>query len=97
MKILYTLCLSFLLFSCSTQNSQIEHLDQRVTAIEQKVNASTLDSNVNVTTTGKPGNQNSYSSGSFYAGGSCHALTKKGTQCKRKPKGNGYCWQHGGL
>jgi hypothetical protein len=25
----------------------------------------------------------------------CLAITKKGTQCKRKAKTNGYCWQHG--
>lgn len=26
----------------------------------------------------------------------CLQITKKGTQCKRKAKSNGYCWQHGG-
>jgi hypothetical protein len=26
----------------------------------------------------------------------CQAITKKGLQCKRKAKSNGYCWQHGG-
>jgi len=27
----------------------------------------------------------------------CAAITKKGTQCKRKAKaGSAYCWQHGG-
>jgi hypothetical protein len=26
----------------------------------------------------------------------CLQITQKGTQCKRKPKANGYCWQHGG-
>lgn len=27
----------------------------------------------------------------------CQAITKKGTQCKRKAKpGSNYCWQHGG-
>ncbi|HOJ19627.1 MAG TPA: hypothetical protein PLT92_13780 [Ignavibacteriaceae bacterium] len=27
----------------------------------------------------------------------CQAITKKGTQCKRKAKpGSKYCWQHGG-
>ena len=24
----------------------------------------------------------------------CQAITKKGTQCKRAAKSNGYCWQH---
>jgi hypothetical protein len=29
--------------------------------------------------------------------GRCQAITKKGTQCKRKAKpGSIYCWQHGG-
>ena len=28
--------------------------------------------------------------------GHCQGITKKGTQCKRKAKNNGYCWQHGG-
>ena len=25
----------------------------------------------------------------------CQAITKQGTQCKRRAKKNGYCWQHG--
>ncbi len=28
--------------------------------------------------------------------GRCGATTKKGTQCSRSAKSNGYCWQHGG-
>jgi hypothetical protein len=29
--------------------------------------------------------------------GRCQAITKKGTQCKRKARpGSKYCWQHGG-
>lgn len=28
--------------------------------------------------------------------GTCQALTKKGTQCSRKSRSGGYCWQHGG-
>ena len=29
-------------------------------------------------------------------GGRCQAITKKGTQCKRRAKaGSRYCWQHG--
>ncbi len=28
--------------------------------------------------------------------GRCGATTKKGTQCSRTAKSNGYCWQHGG-
>ena len=28
--------------------------------------------------------------------GQCQAVTKKGMQCSRKAKSNGYCWQHGG-
>ena len=31
-----------------------------------------------------------------YSSGQCQAVTKKGTQCSRKAKSNGYCWQHGG-
>ena len=28
--------------------------------------------------------------------GRCKALTKKGTQCSRSARSQGYCWQHGG-
>ena len=28
--------------------------------------------------------------------GRCGATTKKGTQCSRSAKSNGFCWQHGG-
>ena len=28
--------------------------------------------------------------------GKCNAVTKKGAQCSRNAKSNGYCWQHGG-
>lgn len=28
--------------------------------------------------------------------GRCGATTKKGSQCSRSAKSNGYCWQHGG-
>jgi hypothetical protein len=34
------------------------------------------------------------SSGSF--SGACQAITKRGSQCSRKPRSGGYCWQHGG-
>ena len=30
------------------------------------------------------------------SGGRCGATTKKGSQCSRSAKSNGYCWQHGG-
>src|SRR5258705_10047388 len=28
--------------------------------------------------------------------GRCQAITKKGTQCSRSARSNGYCWQHSG-
>lgn len=35
------------------------------------------------------------SSGGYKSSGQCQAITKKGTQCKRKAQaGSKYCWQH---
>jgi len=37
---------------------------------------------------------NFYSENQFISSGTCGALTKKGTSCRRKVKGGGRCWQH---
>ena len=40
--------------------------------------------------------ESSYEAGTSYVSyGTCAAITKKGTRCRRKPsKGSIYCWQH---
>lgn len=37
-----------------------------------------------------------HSASSYSYSGRCMATTKKGSQCKRSARSNGYCWQHGG-
>jgi hypothetical protein len=99
MKLIYTISLSLLLFSCFSKNSEkeeIDRLNQRITLLEQKMDA--LISGKNVNSIG-PNNRSSSNTSSYSASqetGRCQAITKKGSQCKRKAKANGYCWQHGG-
>jgi hypothetical protein len=88
MKILSTIFLTLLLCSCYNTDRETNQLNQRITHLEQR-----MDSLINA--------QNSYPGGSgnmntIRENGRCQGMTKKGIQCKRKPKSNSYCWQHGG-
>jgi hypothetical protein len=99
MKLFVVCTLSLLLFSCyhnSSDREEIDQLKQRIISLEQK-----LDALTNGRTVAPMGldNRNNAGTSSYSApigSNRCQALTKKGTQCKRKAKGNGYCWQHGG-
>ncbi len=99
MRTISAICLSLLLFSCvdhSRETGEINQLNQRIIRLEQR-----LDSLINDRNPYSIGSKNmkSPNTASYNAppeSGRCQAMTKKGTQCKRKSKSNGYCWQHGG-
>jgi hypothetical protein len=99
MKLIYTISLSLLFISCFNKNSEkeeIDRLNQRITLLEQKIDALTSGKNVNSIGLNNRNSSNTSSYSSSQETGRCLAITKKGTQCKRKAKTNGYCWQHGG-
>ena len=62
-----------------------------------RCNPPTSSSNTGNTTNYKNSNTTVATSKALVQNGRCQAITKKGTQCKRKAKtGSIYCWQHGG-
>lgn len=88
MKIVAVIFLSLLFCFCSDADSDTHELNQRVTRLEQRMDSLTNTRNGN---TGGNINQPAISENNR-----CQGITKKGAQCKRKAKTNGYCWQHGG-
>lgn len=68
-------------------NKETYQLNERITILEHRVDSLTkarsIDS-VEKTITGV-----------VLTDARCQAITKKGTQCRRKAKNNNYCWQHG--
>ena len=100
MRTIYVIALSLLLFSCFNKNyerEEIDRLNHRIALLEEKIDALISGRNLNSIT--RSNNISSSSTRSYSTptqNGRCQAITKKGTQCKRKAKNNGYCWQHGG-
>ncbi|MBL0881812.1 MAG: hypothetical protein IBJ16_00450 [Chitinophagaceae bacterium] len=80
-----------LLCSCDDPNgktTELKQLNERITRLEQKIDSLTHTSNIEA---------DGYINKSGFKGNDhCRGITKKGAQCKRKAKPNGYCWQHGG-
>jgi len=99
MKIIFS-CLGLLLFSscfdARNNNSEIDRLNQRITVLEQRIDSLISDRNANPIGLNNITSSNKTSYSTPRGTGRCQAMTKKGTQCKRKGKNNGYCWQHGG-
>lgn len=87
MKILSTIFLSLLFSSCYTTDRETNQLNQRITRLEQRI-----DSLINTKNENSGGSINMNTIGE---NDRCQAMTKNRTQCKRKAKRNGYCWQHG--
>jgi len=88
MKVLSVILLCIICCSCSDTDSKTNELNQRVTRLEQRMDSLTNTKNENA---GGYMNQRATSQNDR-----CQGITKKGAQCKRKAKTNGYCWQHGG-
>jgi len=67
-------------------NNSNNNINSSNSSVPQNTNESTTINSSTPPSTSKP--STSY--------GRCGATTKKGTQCSRSAKSNGYCWQHGG-
>lgn len=65
--------------------------DLRVTRLEQKVDSLISIRNIDSIGSGRPAPY-----GVHRQANTCKAITKKGKQCSRKSRSDGYCWQHGG-
>jgi outer membrane murein-binding lipoprotein Lpp len=87
MKVLAAILLCIICSSCTDTDSKTNELNQRVTHLEQRVDSLT---NTKTEISGDYTNK-----GTNNENGRCKGITKKGAQCKRKAKNNGYCWQHG--
>lgn len=88
MKVLAAILLFITCCACVDTDSKTRKLNQRVTRLEQRIDSLTNTQNRNA---GERISQPVMSESDR-----CKGITKKGTQCKRKAKTNGYCWQHGG-
>ncbi|HMK04168.1 MAG TPA: hypothetical protein VK489_08255 [Ferruginibacter sp.] len=99
MKVISILFLSLILCSCynnENRSEKIDELNRRITRLEQRI-----DSLLGIQNNGSSGldiksKDNSGSYGNTAVSGRCQSITKKGSQCRRKAKANGHCWQHGG-
>jgi hypothetical protein len=99
MKMIFTCCVLLLLASCFSRdnsNRETDQLNWRITILEQRLDSLTNSRNTNPFGLNNKNNQDAVSYGPSPANWRCHAITKKGTQCKRTAKNNSYCWQHGG-
>ena len=87
MKVLAAILLFITCCSCADADSKTHELHQRVTRLEQRMDSLTNTPNGNtVANSNQP---------AISVNNRCQGITKKGAQCKRKAKTNGYCWQHG--
>lgn len=81
-----------LLFTACTSipgnNQETDQFDKRITLLEQRIDS--------LLRTRKTDSAAENFSGNVLQDARCLALTKKGTQCKRKARNNSFCWQHGG-
>jgi hypothetical protein len=97
MRIFFVISALLLLTSCFDTEIGIGERDrqnQRITRLEQRIdsliNASVTKSTLSSDT--RPDNSVSYDV--VQQIDRCHAITKKGTQCKRIARYGAYCWQH---
>jgi len=80
---IFTICILLLFGSCFNTDSSTNEtklMNKRITRLEQRIDSLIGHGNTNSTESNNR----------------CQAITKKGTQCKRKARNKGYCWQHGG-
>ena len=88
LRIIFLFFLPIIIDGCRNPTKDTHQLNERITRLEQR-----LDSLTHTTNTDSGGINNM---GTIWQTNRCAAITKKGTPCRRKPKSNGYCWQHGG-
>lgn len=96
---IFYICLPLLLLSCFNKGKttgEMDQLNQRITSLEQRIDSLISSRNINSVGLNNMNNSGISSYNISPQSVRCLAMTKKGTQCKRKAKNNGYCWQHGG-
>lgn len=110
MRILY-ICLVLIYLSSCEQNApsntwvkqKIDDQDEQILRLQKKVDSLQLQIDAMSFVSGnkqtsKKAPKSTYKASNLVSSysGYCAAITKKGKQCSRKAKSNGYCWQHGG-
>src|SRR5690349_24025223 len=94
---IFAIWIMLILASCLNRNvDENSELKQRVTRLEQIIDSLINRNNSNSAESSNLNTDNASSYGTTQQTSRCQAITKKGTQCKRKARTNGYCWQHGG-
>jgi hypothetical protein len=78
------------------KNANTKTVPQEDTAHRPKTDSLIVHKNDNAVAPTNANKKKAYSPTIILDSNHCLAITKKGTQCKRKAKTNGYCWQHGG-
>jgi hypothetical protein len=87
----------FILSSCSELNGtgrETDRLNKRITILEKRIDSLLNARNARPFESNKPESSNLFPGDTTMANTRCRAITKKGTQCRRKAKNNSYCWQH---
>ena len=95
---IFIICGLVLFASCSNNdknNNETQLLNQRILHLEQKIDSLISDMHTNSIVADNKSGDTSLSYTTVPQMNRCQAITKKGTQCKRKTK-NVYCWQHEG-
>jgi len=99
MRLIAAICLSYMVFTFLNKGKDAEKIHQlnlHILHLEKRIDSLSLPGNNNPAWMNNRNNEN----GSVYnkqLSGLCKAITKKGTQCRRKAKKNNYCWQHGAV
>lgn len=99
MRTIIVICLCLLVCSCYNNDGATEKLDQmnqHITRLEQKIDSLIYGRNGSSNGATSTNNSTTFSYTTPRQADRCQAITKKGTQCKRKARNNNYCWQHGG-
>jgi hypothetical protein len=96
MKKIIIACIPILHISCTnTGITETKLLNQRITRLEQQIDSLISDRDINLIGSNKSSDSLFYKE-TAQQFNRCQAITKKGTQCKRKAKNNNSCWQHEG-
>lgn len=99
MRIIFTICALFLLASCFNTDSGVSERNQlnlRIIRLEQRIDSLINSQNTKHIISNDGNSNNLVPYGTVKQFNRCQAITKKGTQCKRRSGNGGYCWQHGG-
>lgn len=101
MRVLFLLLMGLLTISCNDQKidrleSDMRDIKQSLQRIEILLAGQSAGNHTTTNTRGTYGDSYNPVTKPAATVGRCQAITKKGTQCSRKARSGGYCWQHGG-